>query len=156
MRKQVMVRAWELARQGVKNFGGKVVDFFRSALAIAWKEAKGGVKMVGSEKQVKWATEIVSNVNKALEAVNGVIYGVSNIPESVATEAEEAVKNIKSIINSGSAVKIINAYKGVNGQLENDLYVLASNVYTIVNGALFGNGENVAFTKVVRYIVKHM
>lgn len=155
-----MVRAWELARQGVKNFGGKVVDFFRSALAIAWKEAKGGVKMVelkGTEKQIAWATDIIKNVNKALESVNGVIYGVNNIPESIVAESELAVKNIKSILNSGSASVIINAYKNVKGNdLVKDLQEIAFNNYSFIDGALFGNGENVSFTKVVRYIAKHM
>ena len=43
MRKQVMVRAWDLAKQGAKKFGGRAVDFFRSALTIAWEEIKNGV-----------------------------------------------------------------------------------------------------------------
>lgn len=58
MKKQVMVRAWALARQGVKKFGGRAVDFFRSALTIAWKEAKAASK-IGIDK----VKELVSKIN---------------------------------------------------------------------------------------------
>lgn len=39
--KQVMKRAWALARVGVKKFGGKVREYFAASLSIAWKEIKG-------------------------------------------------------------------------------------------------------------------
>lgn len=40
MMKQVMKRAWELAKEGAKKFGGKVREYFASSLSIAWKEQK--------------------------------------------------------------------------------------------------------------------
>lgn len=40
MMKQVMKRAWELAKKGVKNFGGKVREYLSSSLVIAWEEIK--------------------------------------------------------------------------------------------------------------------
>jgi hypothetical protein len=33
-------RAWGLARDGARRFGGKVGAYFASALAMAWQEAK--------------------------------------------------------------------------------------------------------------------
>lgn len=36
----VMNRAWEIAREAVVNFGGKVRDFFAESLRLAWKEVK--------------------------------------------------------------------------------------------------------------------
>jgi len=60
--KNVMVRAWEIARKAVVKFGGKIKEYFAQALAMAWKENKKGVnkmvKLEGSEKQVVWANEI--------------------------------------------------------------------------------------------------
>lgn len=38
--RQVMIRAWEIAREGATRFGGKVKEYFQQALVIAWKEAK--------------------------------------------------------------------------------------------------------------------
>lgn len=38
--KNVMTRAWEIAREAVKNFGGKVKEFFAQSLALAWGEVK--------------------------------------------------------------------------------------------------------------------
>ncbi len=38
--RNVMVRAWEIARAAVKKFGGKVKAFFAEALRIAWAEYK--------------------------------------------------------------------------------------------------------------------
>lgn len=38
--KNVMVRAWEIAKEGVKKFGGKVKEYFAQALTMAWAEVK--------------------------------------------------------------------------------------------------------------------
>lgn len=40
MKKNVMKKAWEIAKEAVKKFGGKSVEYFSEALKIAWKEVK--------------------------------------------------------------------------------------------------------------------
>lgn len=40
MKKKVMQRAWELARQGVKQFGGKAREYLAVSLRMAWAEIK--------------------------------------------------------------------------------------------------------------------
>lgn len=71
MMKQVMKRAWELAKSGVKKFGGKVREYLAASLSIAWKEVKNmGEKLaelVGSVKQVKWAEDIRKKAIEELE-----------------------------------------------------------------------------------------
>lgn len=42
--KNVMTRAWEIAKEGQKKFGGKVREYFAQALVIAWAEVKNTVK----------------------------------------------------------------------------------------------------------------
>lgn len=68
--KKVMVRAWEIAKEAVKNFGGKVKEYFRQALIMAWEEVKGAVNMValkGSEKQIAWAESIRKEIIEAIK-----------------------------------------------------------------------------------------
>lgn len=36
----VMKRAWEIAKEGQKKFGGKVKEYFAISLKMAWSEAK--------------------------------------------------------------------------------------------------------------------
>ena len=36
--KNVMIRAWEIAKDGVAKFGGKVKEYFAEALKMAWAE----------------------------------------------------------------------------------------------------------------------
>jgi len=38
--KAIMTRAWEIARMGVQLQGGKVKEFFKESLRIAWLEVK--------------------------------------------------------------------------------------------------------------------
>ena len=51
--KKVMTRAWEIAKQGQKKFGGNVKEFFAAALKMAWKEIKKmvdfGLEMLGGK-----------------------------------------------------------------------------------------------------------
>ena len=41
MMKKVMTRAWEIAKNAAKKFGGKAIEYIASALKMAWKMAKG-------------------------------------------------------------------------------------------------------------------
>lgn len=44
--KNVMAKAWEIAREGVRKFGGKVKQYFAVALKMAWDEVKEATKSV--------------------------------------------------------------------------------------------------------------
>ena len=44
--KNIMKRAWEIAKEAVKKFGGKVRQYFAEALRMAWEEAKNVVKKI--------------------------------------------------------------------------------------------------------------
>lgn len=58
--KKVMVRAWEIARQGQDKFGGKVKEYFAQALKIAWAETRKVVinTTSGSRKWKSWVARI--------------------------------------------------------------------------------------------------
>lgn len=56
--KQIMVRAWEIARAAVVKFGGKVSEYFAGALRQAWSE-------VNNAKQFGFV---------AIQKLNGILY----------------------------------------------------------------------------------
>lgn len=69
--KNVMTRAWEIAREAVEKFGGKVKEFFAQALVIAWAERKDTLKEIiinvkgVSAKQEKYAKDLASEFARA-------------------------------------------------------------------------------------------
>lgn len=46
MKKNIMKRAWEIARQGQKIFGGSVKSYFSESLKMAWNNYKNGIKVM--------------------------------------------------------------------------------------------------------------
>ncbi|EJW14744.1 hypothetical protein [Paenibacillus alvei] len=45
--KNVMTRAWKIAKSAVVKFGGSAIEYFAEALRMAWKEIKqGGVTLL--------------------------------------------------------------------------------------------------------------
>lgn len=59
-----MTRAWEIAREGQKQFGGKVSEYLSEALKMAWVEAKAPKTVEfqttsGSRKHKSWIAKIV-------------------------------------------------------------------------------------------------
>lgn len=59
----IMTRAWEIAREGQKQFGGKVVEYFAESLKMAWAEAKAPKTATiettfGSKRNKSWVAEI--------------------------------------------------------------------------------------------------
>ena len=49
--KEIMRKAWNIARQGQKVFGGKVSEYFAQALKMAWAQAKGGINIEALEQK---------------------------------------------------------------------------------------------------------
>ena len=50
-KKDIMVRAWEIAREGQKTFGGKVSEYFAQALKMAWAQVKNTIDIDVLEKK---------------------------------------------------------------------------------------------------------
>ncbi len=50
-KKEIMNKAWEIAREGQKAFGGKVREYFAQALKMAWAQAKNGLDIEALEKK---------------------------------------------------------------------------------------------------------
>ena len=107
MQKEVMQRAWKIARDGQRKFGGKVSEYIAEALKIAWALIKKGVqkviKLVGSEKQVKWAEDIRK---KAIEKIDRVIKEVEGWATSKPLRAksyEKYKEHFENLKNEESA-----------------------------------------------------
>lgn len=82
--KNVMTRAWKIARKGVKKFGGKVSEYLAQALVMAWAEVKNTkaklVTTAGSRKHKSWVAKIVGTHAKfkfERSFVNEVDYNMS-------------------------------------------------------------------------------
>lgn len=41
MKKEVMTNAWKIAKEAVKKFGGKAIEYISEAMKMAWAAAKG-------------------------------------------------------------------------------------------------------------------
>lgn len=50
-KKEIMSKAWEIAREGQKAFGGKVSEYFAEALKMAWAQAKDNIDIESLEKK---------------------------------------------------------------------------------------------------------
>lgn len=64
MKKEIMKRAWEIARQGAEKFGGKAIEYIAESLRMAWKEAKQPKEIVLKVRHQpsggkEWVAEIV-------------------------------------------------------------------------------------------------
>lgn len=104
MMKQVMKRAWEIAKAGVAKFGGKVREYFAASLALAWKEIKAmtnkAVDLVGSPKQIAWASDIRVKLVKYLE---NVLNSVTEVDREWFDDKEELMESrdlIKKLIGA--------------------------------------------------------
>lgn len=50
-KRNIMVNAWRIAREGQKTFGGKVSEYFAQALKMAWAQAKSSINVEDLEKK---------------------------------------------------------------------------------------------------------
>ena len=69
----VMKRAWEIARKGQKQFGGKVKEYFAQALVIAWaelKSRKAQLKAIQEKSLVIFGEYLGNLVKNGMELVS--------------------------------------------------------------------------------------
>lgn len=50
-KKEIMSKAWEIAREGQKEFGGKVTEYFAEALKMVWAQTKNTFDIEALEKK---------------------------------------------------------------------------------------------------------
>lgn len=114
MMKQVMLKAWEIAREGVKKFGGKVKEYFAEALRIAWsivKKSMGEIKLIGTPKQVAWAEDLRKVVEVAFEIAKKTGLNSSYDNERL----QNAIDFIeKEVLSQTSAKFYIDKFQSVN------------------------------------------
>lgn len=129
MKKKIMQRALELAREGFKRFGGKVKEYFSLSLRMAWAESKEmktlqleQVKfeakvftlpnLKGSEKQIAWAndimtaafTAITNYTSKEVNSLNRRIASSNANPDKITPETVAKVNAYAKAILNGYAV----------------------------------------------------
>lgn len=80
-RKEIFQRAWEIAREGQKQFGGSVKDYFSASLKLAYasKEENQFKKMINnSEKAIKRINKIINKEKQAtkeyIEATVAIVF----------------------------------------------------------------------------------
>jgi predicted metal-dependent phosphoesterase TrpH len=145
--KNVMKRAWEIAKEGVKKFGGKVKEYFATALKLAWKEAKriaanevGAIQLTGSEKQIKWAEDIRKVVIENIDSVFAVLdksfeENKNELSERKLERAQKAIEELKKITNNfieneENAGEWIEKFKGVtkkNANVKREIFKAIEN-----------------------------
>ena len=59
--KEVMCKAWEIAKKAAKKFGGKAIEYIGGALKMAWEAAKGltekQISSLVSKGYNRWTTD---------------------------------------------------------------------------------------------------
>lgn len=103
--KNVMIRAWEIARDGVKKFGGKVKEYFAQALVMAWKE----LKEMASNKIM-----IIADHDRMVQVIKGVMNGkVFRTKEFAPSQKDKFVSEYNYLIHQG--LNVVEFYKIVDG-----------------------------------------
>ena len=58
-----MIRAWEIAKEGQKKFGGKVSEYLSEAMKMAWAIEKGQVTLTVKKTMNEIAEELQNKLN---------------------------------------------------------------------------------------------
>lgn len=112
--KNIMKRAWEIARKGQEQFGGKVSEYLSEALKVAWNEWKTFLsnlkeleKLNHKMKQVKPESK-VHDYAMILERTKTETYDRSRVAmKNIATMLKNAKSHMRAIefkVNRGVAV----------------------------------------------------
>lgn len=103
---EIMKNAWTIRR--------KLVITMSVALKKAWAIAKEAKKMLGSEKQVKWATEIRNNIINTLKAVIADFAPMADTNEMVRNNIADVQARIDLLTADNiHAGDIIDLFKGI-------------------------------------------
>ena len=110
--KNVMKRAWEIYR----TLQGDRLAKLSYALKQAWSEIRGGLKMVelvGSEKQIKWAKDLIKKMNKEVETWTQAINSSEKYKkEETRQKALKQLETVRQYINNKTnASEIIKEFK---------------------------------------------
>lgn len=116
MTKQVMTRAWEIAKTAVVKFGGKVKEYFASALTLAWAEVKEmAIEAIEFGIAVQKQSQSYIYVNKDAE-----VYELQKHYNSTTDTTTYTRRSISKVVatalnkNTGNELKFHYVYNVVN------------------------------------------
>jgi hypothetical protein len=141
--RKVMKRAVELAKDMIGDWMARMA----LALRQAWKEAKriaadqtGSIKLMGSEKQIKWAEDIRKVVVENIDSVFSVLdksfeENKKEMSDKKLERAEKAIEELKKITNNfieneENAGEWIEKFKGVtkrNANVKREIFKAIEN-----------------------------
>lgn len=119
--KEIMDRAWEIAREGQRSFGGKVIEYLSDSLKMAWKEAKEGKKIVSLSKIVadlndvgvsRWTAKEWKNYGKHRIYVQSYTNGGCARGNDGYYEVVDGVIASKSVSMREAAREVFHKYQG--------------------------------------------
>lgn len=138
--KNVMKRAWEIAREGVKKFGGKVKEYFAEALKMAWAEFKKGVKKVSKSEAMRKMKKAVKEFRK--EFFDGYIAHM----ESKGVKVKRITSDSANLVAPNGITTIAYADVPQGRKINDDVYEYDFGICFEYNGKLNNGG-----VKTVRY-----
>lgn len=118
----VMTTAWEIAYEGVENFGGKVKEYFAEALKMAWELIKGGKVEVKTEDELTY-TEVTKEMTKVeqLEVTLNNLLVTDKLSEgNKVTDPEYYEWYVKNKKQSFNAVENVSVAKTIFFEVETD------------------------------------
>lgn len=115
--KNVMSRAWEIAREAVKTFGGSVKSYIAEALRMAWAEVKEVKVADWFENKVLReengsAFEIFCKIRETEKAIYAMCFIGFNSTGSLARKKTLWIP--KSVIENAEAIKEIADYESAS------------------------------------------
>lgn len=119
--KKVMVRAWEIARQAARTFGGKVREFFAESLKMAWKEMKATVVYCDRKEVKEVSADFVKVINERINVLRGKgkektaqnYVTVINLALAKANANDNIFKMMDSINNGNTGLKFSDVVNGI-------------------------------------------
>lgn len=69
--KNIMKRAWEIAKSGQQKFGGRVSEYFAQSLSLAWKEVRSMNEQKEAIAKLMPTVELIRRYEKEVPLSNG-------------------------------------------------------------------------------------
>ncbi len=105
--KNIMTRAWEIARDGQNKFGGKVSEYLSQALKMAWAD--------NSVTKVSWENANGIEIEMSVEHVTERVVGVNEFTNEKITKNVDEME-VTQLVIGGEEVSTWNTRR-VNGKL---------------------------------------
>ena len=93
--RNLMRRAWQIAKEAARKFGGRASQYIAMSMKDAWAELRRAQRLNGTEKQISYAQYLIGRYNALVDHCESIVVNGADAARQILAQKSEIEANAR-------------------------------------------------------------